>query len=243
MLFRGDEEIPVEDWRSEKARMLFKYLVYHHAEGYFAKDILMELIWPKTDPGKSRKRLNVALTSIRKTLEPELQRGTSSTYLLRKGDGYRVNLGEQGFLDIAAFNSELHRAENEKDSDKALEHCLRAEALYKGDLFQEDQYQEWCLDARSQYREKYLRVLDLLLSFYEKKDEVEKSIGYARRYLEIDKYAENIYRLLMETYHQKNNKAMVRKVYDEAKHIMEKELECPLSEETDELYKLLVSRK
>ena len=239
MLFRGDEEIPVEAWKSEKARMLFKYLVYHKSEGYIAKDILIELLWPEADPEKSRKRFNVALTSIRKILEPGLQRGASSTYLIRKGEGYRLNLGQEGYSDIEAFDAALYRAENEKDPDNAVEDYLQAETLYKGDLFQEDQYEEWCRDARSQYSERYLRVLRFLLLFFEKKGDLEKAVMYTRRYLEIDKYAENIYRTLMEIYHQTNNRAMVKKTYEEAKRLLENELECPLSKETEKLYTLL----
>jgi len=240
-LFRGDEEIPVEAWKSEKARMLFKYLVYHQGKGYIVKDILMELLWPESDPEKSRKRFNVALTAIRKILEPELARGTPSAYLLRKGDGYRLHLGENGFLDIAAFESAVGLAGKENDPDKALEHYLQAEALYKGDLFQEDQYQEWCLDARSLYREKYLHVLGFLVSFFKKSGDLVKAIEYARKYLEVDQYAENIYQMLMKMYQQTNNKILIKKTYEEARQKLEVELECPLSEETEKLYKELVS--
>ena len=221
--------------------MLFKYLVYHQAKGYMPKDMLMELLWPEIDPEKSRKRFNVALTSIRKILEPELQRGTPSTYLLRKGDGYRLNFGDNGFLDITAFDSALEQASKENDPDKLLEHYLQAEILYKGDLFQEDQYQEWCWDARSIYREKYLHVLDFLLSFFKNRGELIKVIEYARKYLEIDQYAEDIYQTLMKMYQQTNNKTLLKKTYEDAKQKLENELDSPLSQETEKLYIELMS--
>ncbi|RJQ65569.1 MAG: hypothetical protein C4519_27845 [Desulfobacteraceae bacterium] len=240
-LYRGDEEIPAEHWKSEKAKLLFKYLVYHYNKGYLAKDMLMELLWPDSDPEKSRKRLHVALTAVRKILEPQKTGSAGSAYLLRKGDGYRLDLGANGFTDIVAFESQLEMAGKVEDASKALAHYLRAETLYKGDLFQEDPYQEWCAAASSLYREKYLYILRFLLSFFASKSEPAKVIEYAWKYLAIDEFGEDVYRLLMKNYHQIGHRSQVKKTFEKAKQRLEKELACPLAEETEKLYKNLMS--
>ncbi|MCP4754933.1 MAG: hypothetical protein GY866_28995, partial [Proteobacteria bacterium] len=74
----GQKAIPPSRWKSKKAKMLFKYLVFKRGKGYVPKEILIELLWPEESPAKTNKRFHVAMASLRKTLEPGLRRGTPS---------------------------------------------------------------------------------------------------------------------------------------------------------------------
>ena len=147
-VFRGDEEISADRWKSKKANMLFKYLIYARSRSYLAKEVLMELLWPEEDPKYTASRLQVALSSLRRTLEPEIIRGTPSSYLLREGNSYRLCLGDRGFVDVDNFTQELKSAKEEKDPEKAISHYLNAESLYGGDFLEEDLYIEWCREER-----------------------------------------------------------------------------------------------
>ena len=91
---------PQEIWKSEKAKALLKYLTLNRNKGYISKDLLLELIWPDQDPDVTSNRFHVALSTIRKTLEPDLPRGKPSSYLLRKGNSYRLEIGSDGSIDI-----------------------------------------------------------------------------------------------------------------------------------------------
>jgi len=42
-------------------------------------------------------------------------------------------------------------------------------------------------------------------------------------------------------YQKTNNKTLLKKTYEEARHKIENELESPLTEETEKLYKELIS--
>jgi hypothetical protein len=71
-------EIPLEKWRSKAATLLFKFLVMKAGQGFIPKDTLLEFLWPEENPDITNKRFHVALSTLRRLLEPGLKRGVSS---------------------------------------------------------------------------------------------------------------------------------------------------------------------
>jgi DNA-binding SARP family transcriptional activator len=240
-VLQGDQEIYDKKWKSRKAQMIFKYLLYHRQKGYLKKDVLMELLWPEDDPVKTAKRFHVALASMRKTLEPEITRGTPSAYILRSGSSYHIDIGDEGYVDIDNFKKELKLAKKSKDSEESIDHLLKAEAIYRGDFLEEDLYVQWCDEERERFKDQHLQLLEEIIKYYHVKKSYKKCIGYVKKYLSMDKYTEDIYQLLMTYYSQTGNKAMVKRTFEKCKDHIEKELDCPLSEETEKLYHELIS--
>jgi LuxR family maltose regulon positive regulatory protein len=240
-LFRGDAEIPAAKWKSKNAQMLFKFLVYKRTHGYLTKDILMELLWPEEDPQKTANRLRVALTSLRKTLEPEIARGTPSSYLLRQGDSYKLSMGDRGRVDVDEFRIDLKLAGEEKDTERSISHCLHAETIYQGDFLEEDLHVPWCAEERERLKEEYLALLVRIMEHYENRGDYQRCIDCAGKYLKKDKFAENIYQQLMKYYSLVGNKGMVARTFERCKENIVRELDSPLSEETKALYQELIS--
>jgi DNA-binding SARP family transcriptional activator len=235
-LFKGNEEITAERWKSENAKMLFKYMVLMNNRGYLSKDVLLELVWPGQDPALTNNRLHVALSTIRKLLEPELPRGKQSSYLLRKGNAYKLSLGAEGSTDIELFDRAAGMAKKAMDKTELFERCLEAEKIYQGDLFEEDRYVQWCMDARDEYKEKYLTLLSHLISWYGDRNDNTERIKYLKKYLEHDEYAETMYQLLMKSYGQAGERSMVIKTFERCRQKIEVELDCPLQKDTLEIY-------
>jgi DNA-binding SARP family transcriptional activator/tetratricopeptide (TPR) repeat protein len=240
-VFQGDQEIYDKRWKSKKAQMIFKYLLYHRQKGYLKKDVLMELLWPEDDPVKTAKRFHVALASMRKTLEPEITRGTPSAYILRSGSAYHIDIGDEGYVDIDNFKKELKLAQKSKDSEESTDHLLKAEAIYRGDFLEEDLYVQWCDEERERFKEEYLQLLEEITKYYHVKKDYKKCIYYANKYLKTDIYAESIYQLLMIYYSRIGNNAMVNKIFKKCKDNIIKGLDCPVSKETEKLYHELTS--
>jgi DNA-binding SARP family transcriptional activator len=240
-VFQGDEEIPDKRWKSKKAQMLFKYLLYLRPKGYLKKDVLMELLWPDDDPAKTAKRFHVALASLRRTLEPAIVRGTPSSYITRSSDAYRIDLGVEGSVDIEDFTKELKLAQEKQNPDIVLQHYLNAVSLYQGDFLEEDLYVPWCDEERERVKEDYIYILTKIIQYYENKKDYSACIDYVGRYLKVDKYAENIYQQLMRYYAQVSNKAMVVRTFERCKENITKELDIPLSRETETLFQKLIS--
>ncbi len=238
---RGDLTIASEKWVNLKARTLLKYLALHYPRGYILHEQLLEILWPEQDPAKTRNRLYVALSAIRRMLQPELSRGEASAYLLRQGNAYRLKLGQKGCLDVTEFDCKLRVAENTKDPQIAFTLRLEAEALYRGHLFEDEPYIQWCLEAREIYKDKYTVLLSRIADHYEAEGKTAESIVNLQRALEVDPYAEPLYCRLMELYHRSGNRFMAVKTYERCKRRLELDLQCPLSDDTKQIYRRLVS--
>ena len=237
----GEVEIARERWRGNQPLDIFKYLL--HAYPRTVKDhALMELLWPGRDPARGRKRLNVALVSLRKALEPDRSRGTPSAYLLKSGDAYRIDPGESGWVDVARFREAVRKAETHNGPEEALAHYRQAEALYGGDFLAEDPYAEWCVAPRERLRQAYLRVVSRLLDAFEERGDLNLCIAYAEKGLHADPYDEVLYQRLMRYHQRAGNRAMVVQTFERCRKRIEETLHCTLAEETQALFEELVGQ-
>ncbi|MCP4113998.1 MAG: hypothetical protein GY737_01095 [Desulfobacteraceae bacterium] len=238
-IFVGENEITKKQWKSKKALEIFKYLILARSRGYTPKEVLMEFLWPEESPEKTGKRLHVALPSFRKTLEPHLKRGSS--YLLREKNAYRIDITRNGFVDIDQFLSEIKSAGACSEIDTKLEHLHAAVSMYKGPLFEEDPYAEWCFDEKERLERTYLAAIGELIAIYENQTAFETCILYSEKYLESDPFSEEVYRNLMYFYSKIGNTPMIVKTYDRCRHNIVSNLDCPLNKNTVELYHQMVS--
>ncbi|MGD8389581.1 MAG: BTAD domain-containing putative transcriptional regulator, partial [Desulfobacteraceae bacterium] len=237
----GEEEIPRKRWRGNQPLDLFKYLLNAYPRAV-KNHALMELLWPGRDPARGRKRLNVALVSLRKALEPDRARGTPSAYLLKSGDAYRIDPGKSGWVDVERFREAVRKAETHNGPEEALAHYRQAEALYGGDFLAEDPYAEWCVAPRERLRQAYLRVVSRLLDAFEERGDLNLCIAYAEKGLHADPYDEVLYQRLMRYHQRAGNRAMVVQTFERCRKRIEETLHCTLAEETQALFEELVGQ-
>lgn len=239
----GNRDVPASAWKSKKADVLFKYLLLHHARGFINKEILMELLWPEADPGKSAKRFHVVLASLRKTLEPDIYRGQRSAYIQSRNDAYRIDIKPGGDIDTARFDRcvDAGRDALETDTDRALVCFLEAESLYTGDFLALDSLEEWCVRPRRRFRERYMECLRHILDICEIRQETDRAVTYAKRYLVRDDCAEDIYRKLMMLYAGQGNLVAVARTYETCRQTITRKMDLPLSRATETLFHRLTS--
>ncbi|MBI5593649.1 MAG: hypothetical protein HY881_24615 [Deltaproteobacteria bacterium] len=238
------KEIPDGRWKSRKAKMLFQFLAFSRPRGTLNKEILMELLWPEEDPAITVKRFHVALASLRKSLEPEIVAGVSSSYIFRTGDSYGINLGHEGWVDTEKFSEELRCARQKSDPEASIPHLLNAESRYGGNFLEEEPYCEWCSEVREKLKMDYLHAIRRIVAYYEGKANFTQCMEYAEKYLEIDIYAEDIYRSLMVCYWETGDKFRMVRAFRKCRDDIMTKLNCGLSEETEQLYqRLLASRR
>jgi LuxR family transcriptional regulator, maltose regulon positive regulatory protein len=239
-VFKGQEEIPAESWKSSKSKMLFKLLLHYRGRGFVGKDVFIEHLWPEDDPAKTSTRFHVALTTLRRILEPGLKRGLSSAYLKSDGDTYLLDLGENGFVDVEVFEEACSKARAGHDAARTADHLFEAEGLYQGDFLSEDPYEPWCTEERDRIKALYFSILSGIIDYFFSKKEYAKAIDYCSKYLAIDAYAENIYQHLMRLYALFGNNSMVHKTYERCRDMLVADLGCPLSRKTESLVKELI---
>ncbi|MBU2511494.1 hypothetical protein KJ966_09145 [bacterium] len=243
-VFKGGNEIPVENWKSSKTEQLFKYLVAKADRGYIPRDILIEILWPNETATKCVKRLNVAFTTLRNFLEPERKPGGTSNYILRQKDAYRIDLGEKGTTDVLEFiqavtDGEAAIQRHSEDPGIPMEFFLKAASIRKGDFLENDLYLDWCTEERERLNQVYFSVLQRIIDFYENKGDHLQGLRFADKALTLDPYAEEIYRKIMVFYSGAGNNPMILKTYEKCRFSLEKELNCPLSRETIDLFNRL----
>ncbi len=234
-------EIPGSAWKSRKAKTIFQYLSHERRRGFVNKEILMELLWPEEDPALTAKRFHVALASLRKTLQPGLERGVPSAFISRNGDAYGLDAGPQGWVDVERFKEELGLAGEEKDPERSIVHLLNAESFYGGELMQEEPYSEWLLEPRDRCRMDYLQLLKRIAAYHEHRRDRARAIEYCTKYLEVDPYAEDVCRMLMSLYGEIGDKSGVARVFKRCRENIARELDCGLSDETERLHRKLMA--
>ena len=103
--------IATERFRTRKTAALLAYLAFHLHKAH-SREELATLLWPEATPELGLKSLGVALSSLRKLLEPP---GVPAGTVLI-ADRRAVRLTEQGIhADVAAFRQALQLARHAAD--------------------------------------------------------------------------------------------------------------------------------
>jgi LuxR family maltose regulon positive regulatory protein len=233
---RGDEELSADSWKSKKVRMLFLLLIHYRESGHISKEVFMEHLWPEEQPKKSAKRFHVALATLRKILEPEIEQGIPSAYIQSLGDTYCLNLGNGGQVDVDAFYHAGDQAKKTSDPHERISHLLNAVSLYQGDFLAEDLYDDWCAEKRDRIKEQYLLMLVSIIDHYEQQKEYHQAVEFCGRYLTIEPSIEELYQRLMHYYAELGNKSMLMKTYECCTKAIVDELGYPLTRKTERLY-------
>jgi DNA-binding SARP family transcriptional activator len=171
------------------------------------REVLMQALWPDVDPANAIRNLHVAISAVRRCLEPDAPRGISSL-LLREADTYRLRLAGVE-LDVATFEravTEGRTARVAGDGERARLALETALGVYRGELLPEDGPSDWVVELRDRYR---MEAADAAASLAELElpRRPEKAVEACWRGLGIDRYRDDLWRLLAEAHTQAGDHA------------------------------------
>jgi LuxR family maltose regulon positive regulatory protein len=235
---KGEERIPPESWKSRKALSILKYLAAQREGALIPKDVLMELVWPYSPPASASKNLNMALSSLRKTLEPEAGRGQSS-YLVTSGDTLLLNLGKGGWVDFKLFRNKLSEGRDARmlgDRDLYLTRFCEADELYRGDFLEEDLYEDWCCGERERLQEERLSLLSDICEEHLRRGRTDEALLYSERAIQFDSGREGLYRGRMEIYSRLGDRSGIERTYRRCCSYLKDTYDVSPSPETEKLY-------
>ena len=192
-VLRRGEPVRLPEWGSRKARDLLKLLVAARGRPV-ARDELLETLWPGEEPARSRPRLSVLLSTLRRVLDPG-RTGAGAGDALVRGDARAVR------LDLEAVDVDLERFERSagvalRSGDRAQ--LEAAERLYRGDAFEEDRYEEWTADLRDELRDLHVAVLRRLARADVAEADHDAAVRRLVRILEVDAYDERAHLELVD---------------------------------------------
>ncbi len=227
-------------WSSLKARAVFQYLLIHQGRPV-RRDALMELEWPDHTHNSARNNLNVALYSLRNTLERPRQ---GIQPILYRDGCYLLNPALTWWIDRNEFLSLVGRAESARRGDhrqQAADAYHDAVQLYRGPLFEDDLSGEWYLPEQRHLEELYLQALGNLAEVYCDLGELSAAVQFGQLAIDTDPCCEPVHRVLMRCYALQHQQQLVSRQYRCCVDALRDELGVLPGTETVRLFRSLTS--
>ena len=185
------ERVAAGAWQSRKARDLLKLLVGRRGRP-ITREAAAEALWPGEAPEPLSNRLSVALSTLRRVLDPE--RSHRPAHFITADDqslALRIDHLTVDVLDFLQAATDGIAMASDGDWTRGEARLRDAEKLYTGDFLEEDVYEDWAVDCREAARSAALDVSRLLARAASKRADDEAASRHLRRLLERDPYDED----------------------------------------------------
>ena len=220
---------------SARARSLLAFLLLHR-DAPQSRQRLAFMLWPDSTEAQARTNLRHLIHTLRQAT-PEIERFVDVT---PQTLWWRDDV--PSWVDIAAFDAAQAVADSPAISPKEQLDALRAAIeLYRGDLL-DGCYDEWVLDVRERFRDRYLAQLHRLTVVLSQDGEHVEAIRVARELLRCDPLREDTHRLLMTVQAAAGDRAAAVRTFHECVSTLRRELGVEPSDETVDAYNVLLPR-
>lgn len=188
-----------EEFTRRKALTLLKVLILR-AGSPTHRDQLVEMLWPGVHPAAGINRFHVVLHALRSVIEP-FREERRWTYIRNHGELYYFNMEAPHRIDLYRFRhlaATAAVAERRGQVDEAIEILEEGLALYRGDLFADDPYADWCVLEREQMRRTYLDMVRRLAALALHVGHPARGLEHLRRALAMDPLSEELHQRMIE---------------------------------------------
>lgn len=234
---RGEGLIESHEWGRQKTRSLLKLLLTRPGHA-FSRDEILEALWPDAPPEAAEQSLRTTVSLLRKALEPGLNRGSDSRYVIRQRPGYlfeRTSGCEVDAWKFEEIQNEAEMARADGRLDEAIDAYRAALELFGGEFLAEEPYEEWAMKSREEWRERRLRGLSNLAECLALKGDYTGAVEACTRALEMDRYQEELYRRLMLYHYCAGEQALALQAYRRYARVLREELDVVPSPELTRL--------
>jgi DNA-binding SARP family transcriptional activator len=172
-----------------------------HANRTVHKERMLEWFWAGRDPDRSQHSLQVAVSELRRLLEPGAARG-DWRLLRRDANGYRLTLDSDDDCDVRRFEGQLQAAQHAlrvRDEHAAARHLDSAIAAYDGDLLPDDGPAEWVVAERERLRAALADACEQLAGLRAASGDHAEAIRAAQHGLRHDRYRDGLWQRLIES--------------------------------------------
>jgi len=236
-VYRGAERISDSAWKTQKVKTLLKYLLLHRKQPV-QQDEVTDILWPDADPESGAGSLKAAIKSLRAALEP-LQEGTRSQFIHRIGQAVQFIGSEHARTDLDEYEhliAHAHDCVRERRASEAIRALEEAIALYRGDLFEDDRYEDWATLERERYREMQLEALSILADLYAQRRDYRRALETVQQVLALDRLRETAYQQYMRYALARRDRVAALRAYETCERLLREELGATPEVETTALY-------
>ncbi len=157
------------------------------------REELVELLWPESDPATARTRLRVALSSLRRQLEPpDVQPGA---VLVTERNSAHI-ASDSCWVDAHQFKSSVEEGLGHSSQRQAIEYLFEADALYQGP-FCDGLNAGWVMDESTTLSQLQSAAQMRLAQLLSQTGDMAAAIRQARRAVEADPLSEPARRVLI----------------------------------------------
>ncbi len=224
---------PVKIFNGGKAEALLCALALQ--AGYcLSREVLLCILWPKTEPTLATQSLNSLVYSLHRLLGGAI--GGVAPVLHRDGY-YQLNVEAGIGVDVMNFDALADAGEHQVylgNPDAASTAYRTALQVYRGDL---------CAGAdlhavleRERLRARYLTLLMHLADYHFSQGDYTTCLDYARRLLDKDPCREDAHRLIMRCYIRRGERAQALRQYHLCQDILRVEFDAVPERATAVLY-------
>ncbi len=225
------KKISMSEWQTQSVRELFFYFLTENRP--LTREQIGEVLWKHTDePARLKLRFKNEMYRLR--------RAVGQNTILFEHDYYQFNSTMEHEYDVEAFNAYFVKAKSSPAPAEQITFYQKAIDLVRG-KYLEDIGAIWVWPERERLSQKFLAASLELAELYFKDGQRPKAIQICQHTLEYDATSEAVYRLIMQIYYRMGDRASIIHTYQTCEEVMQKVFDLPSSDETQELYKKLIS--
>lgn len=223
-LIDGVDEQASDGFGPKSREFLFLFLL--NPEG-MTREEAIETLWPGSETEQGIHRFKFQLRKVRDHLRSDV--APTDKFIDKIGDAYRPTF-DLFSVDVWQFDRLLARAEE----GSAIQSLSEAVALYRGELLQ-GLYYEWAEPLRNHFQERFLDVLAKLSDLKSNANDYEGALTAVLKAIEVDRYAEHLYRRAMSLYGRLGRASDIKRIYQGLVGVLADELEAEPDAETSSL--------
>lgn len=190
---------------------------------------LIGLLFPDETEEAAANQLYVALSVLRKFLEPGLVKGRSSTFIPYDGSHYYFEF-DKADIDLERLQYLLNKSYSPKVFSETV-------SVYKGELLKEYLYEEWLIDKREDIQNQYLSTLSKWLAECERNRKLQDAARILETMIKLDSYEEKYYVRYIKVLKNLGEVRKARIIADKAIEYLKNEMGIDISSKVDQLLK------
>jgi DNA-binding SARP family transcriptional activator len=236
---RFDQAIALCHNRSGQA--ILRYLIAQPDYSASA-DALMGVFWPENPPEAARRKLQIAVSAARHSLNSGYSCNPGGGYILCKNQFYQINSTVTIHSDVDEFLS-LWKAGQQASASQATIQYESACQLYTGPFLIEDMYADWSFPRREQLHQLYVAMCRALANYYTETSRYEDARRWTSAILKGDRCDEEAHRQLIRIYSAEGRRSEALRQFHRCERILAEELGVSPMPETMQLLQTLLTGK
>ncbi|MFI5211899.1 MAG: BTAD domain-containing putative transcriptional regulator [Ignavibacteria bacterium] len=246
-----DKPIEESKWKRKKRKLILCYLLLDRNQ-QLSKDKIIDIFYPETSLDNADNLFHQSISNIRTALKPDgdgtenvksKKEGIALQYIIYEGKTLKLNPDFSYYSDIEEFDSLLEKAFSKENNSEKLRLLKEAVLLYKGEAL-EGYYEQWCENLRSEYRNKFIKVLEQLLRLLLEAGQYDDITIYGDKLLMTDNLNETAYSIQIESLVRAGNIITAKEKYQQMLGVYKTELgEKPSGRIISMIETMLTTRK